>query len=118
AYGGADMKVEGTITNAGRVDKPTRHYLKFDVMARVTISDNYTFAPEGLLGSRLWIKEYEAANFLQRLEGGIKYKPFSNTVALENTYTGLRSDQIMGFAFHTQRPFRQGEPLPRAYEEP
>jgi hypothetical protein len=71
------------------------------MQATVTISDDYTFWPSGPLGSRLWIQEYQAANLL---ETRFHYLPFSDRVTFEKLYTGLRSDQIMGFAFNTQRP--------------
>ena len=79
------------------IQQPTRVYYQFDVKATVTISDEYTFAPEG---RRLSIETYQAANFLQKQEG---YPTFSHTMTFENTYTGLRTDQIMGFAFHRDR---------------
>jgi RHS repeat-associated protein len=119
AYGGAEMKLRGLILNVRTVNNGGRIHLKFDVKAKVTISDDYSFAPEGKWGSRLWVDQYKAANFLEtRLPRGRQYKPFRNTVTFKKTYTGFRSDRIMGFAFHTQRPFRPGEPIPPPYKAP
>ncbi len=107
AYAGADLKIEGKIIKATpMMTRPGRVYIQFDVEAKVTISDNYTFAPEGPLGSRLWINEYAAAHYLQEKLKPSPYKRFNNTVTFTKVYRGLRSDQIHGFAFHRDRPIR------------
>jgi hypothetical protein len=107
AYGGADLKLEGHTKNLTVVQRPSgRVWFQFDVQAKVTISDDYTFEPEGRFGSRLWFDAYRAANFLETKLPDSPYKKFNDSVTFEKLYTGLRSDQIQGGAFHEQRPIR------------
>jgi RHS repeat-associated protein len=87
AYGGADLTVHGTIMGfrykAVGAFPPEFTYA---VKADVKIEDDYTFKPEGPLGSRLWIDAYAAANTLENKFG---YKSFKDAVSYSRSYTGF-----------------------------
>lgn len=117
AFGGAELTLDGRVTKVGSVTTQVKSYLKFDVNARVTIGDLYSFKPTGWHDVRLWVEAYAAARFLETLPEGA-YQPFRVTVMFRQTYLGLRSDQIAGGAFHAQRPYQQGEAIPAPYNEP
>jgi hypothetical protein len=90
AYGAAELVIQGTIVSCSIKDGIATGQVK----AKVTIDDDYTFAPKGGFGQRLLFDAYSAA---RALELRYKYKPFHHTLTfpkngIPHTYTFFELD--------------------------
>jgi hypothetical protein len=91
AYGGADLEVNGTVTDSVK-DKAGSGY-RYDVGASVTIKDKYSFQDEQF--PRMTFEAYRAANWLETKMKNSPYKPFRTDVTFKNSYDSFTRNAVV-----------------------
>jgi hypothetical protein len=85
-YGGFTYKIEGKALNIKNIRRFDAESATFDAEVKVTLSDDFTFAPKGTFNYRLLIPSYNAAHLLQTKFG---FPRFNHTLSFTEKYDNI-----------------------------